>query len=49
MDKHGKGSCQKKKRIFYGQADRTGGVGGSTPTGLTIAFVKILTLFSYGI
>ena len=42
------GKPSKKKRIFYGQADRKGG-GRSTPPGLTIAFVKILTLFSYGI
>ena len=44
----GKGSRQ-KKRIFYGQADRKGGGGGSTSPGLTVAFVKKLTLFSYGI
>ena len=28
---------------------RAGGGGVSTPPGLTVAFVKILTLFSYGI
>ena len=38
---------REKKRIFYGQADRKGG--GATPPGLTVAFVKNLTLFSYGI
>ena len=38
----------KKKRIFYGQADRKG-VGGQPPPGLTVAFVKNLTLFSCGI
>ena len=42
------GKASKKTRIFYGQADRKGG-GGSTPSGLTVAFVKNSTLFSYEI
>ena len=37
----------KKKRIFYGQADRKGG--GSAPPGLTVAFVKILGLKTHWI
>ena len=42
-----KGSRQ-KKRIFYGQADRKGGGGVTTP-GLTVAFVKILGLKTHWI
>ena len=41
------GKSSKKNRIFYGQADRKGG--GSTPPGLTVAFVKILGLKTHWI